>query len=171
MAWLDRLFGKLADDKAALRPLWARIVAIAREPDWYARGGVADSKAGRFDMVTMVTALVMLRMEREPALLPASARLTECFIEDMEGQLRQEGIGDPALGKRVTDLVGALGGRIGALREASAAGGDAYEQAIVRNVTFAGAGDPAFVAARAHELTRTLGRLGESELLAGEIAR
>lgn len=171
MAWLERLFGKRVDERAAMQPLWQRIVGIAREPEWYARGGVADSKEGRFDMVALVTALVMLRMEHTPQLVAASARLSECFIEDMEGQLRQEGIGDPTLGKRLADLMGALGGRIGALREALPGGEAALVEALTRNVTFTGEGDPALVAARAQELAETLAGLSDSALLAGEIAR
>lgn len=171
MAWLERLFGKREDQSAALAPLWTRIVGIAREPEWYARCGVADSKEGRFDMVSLVTALVMLRMEREAALIPASARLTECFIEDMEGQLRQEGIGDPTLGKRLADLMGALGGRIGALREALAGDEAALVESVARNVTFAGTSDPAGVAARLRALAQTLDATAGEELLAGNIAR
>lgn len=171
MTWLTRLFGKREDESAALKPLWQRIVAIAREPEWYVKGGVADSMEGRFDMVALTTALVMLRMEREPALLTATARLGECFIADMEGQLRQEGIGDPTLGKRLGELMGALGGRIGALRDALALDEAAFADAITRNVTFAGVGDAAAVAARARDLVAALDRTTDSALLAGEIAR
>lgn len=170
MTWLARLFGKREDESAALQPLWRQIVAVAREPEWYVQGGVADTREGRFDMIALVTVLVMLRMEREPALLAASARLTECFIADMEGQLRQEGIGDPTLGKRLGQLMGALGGRIGALREALAADAD-LSVAIARNVTFGTSGDAAFVAASARDLAAALDRLPAASLLAGEIAR
>jgi cytochrome b pre-mRNA-processing protein 3 len=171
MAWLARLFGKRDNENAALQPLWQRIVAVAREPAWYARGGVADSKEGRFDMVALVTALVMLRMERDKALIPASARLSECFIADMEGQLRQEGIGDPTVGKRLGQLMGALGGRIGALRAALADGEPVLRETIERNVTFGEAGDPALIAARVRDLAAALEHLSDAELLAGEIAR
>jgi cytochrome b pre-mRNA-processing protein 3 len=171
MTWLARLLGKREDESAALKPLWQRIVAIAREPEWYVKGGVADSMEGRFDMVALITALVMLRMEREPALLTATARLSECFIADMEGQLRQEGIGDPTLGKRLGELMGALGGRIGALRDALALDEAAFADAIARNVTFAGVGDAAAVAGRARDLVAALDRTTDSALLAGEVAR
>ena len=63
MSLFSRLMGTAPDERAALRPLWSRIVAIAREPLWYTRGGIADTQEGRFDAVTMVLALVLIRME------------------------------------------------------------------------------------------------------------
>lgn len=135
MSFLSRLIGRRPDEREALRPLWNRIVALARAKPWYAKLGVADSKEGRFDMVTLTLAVVLLRMEREPALAEAQARLTELFVEDMEGQLRQSGIGDPTVGKHVRKLVTTLGGRLGALREALPQGEAALAPVLERNVT------------------------------------
>ena len=101
MSFLSRLLGKHSDERKALSPLWQRVIELARAKAWYARLGVADSMEGRFDMVSLVLAAVLLRMEREPALAEAQARLTELFVDDMEGQLRQSGIGDPTVGKHV----------------------------------------------------------------------
>jgi hypothetical protein len=74
MSLLARLFGQRPDDRAALHPLWHRIVEIAREREWYAQCGVADSVAGRFDTITLILGLVLLRMESEPALAEPSVR-------------------------------------------------------------------------------------------------
>lgn len=171
MSLLSRLFATRPDPAEALGPLWARVVGIAREPGWYAKCGVADSLAGRFDMLSLVLAAVLLRMEREPALVEPSVRLTERFVADMDGQLRQQGIGDPALGKRMGQLVAALGGRLGALREALAADHAALVEAVRRNVTFAAAGDPEPVARALRCLADQLDKLGAEALLAGEIER
>jgi cytochrome b pre-mRNA-processing protein 3 len=135
MSFLSRLIGKRPDQREALRPLWNRIVALARAKAWYATLGVADSKEGRFDMITLTLAMVLLRMEREPALAEAQARLTELFVEDMDGQLRQSGIGDPTVGKHVRKLVTTLGGRLGALREALPQGEAVLVPVLERNVT------------------------------------
>ena len=169
--WLSRLFTPRPDRLAPLRPLWARIVELAREPGWYAKGGVADTVTGRFDALTMVTALVMLRMEREAELIGPSAGLTELFVNDIEGQLRQQGIGDPTLGKRMGKLVGALSGRIGAYREAFAADETALVEAVRRNVTLTEGIDPALVAAELRVLADQLEQLSAAQLLAGEIVR
>ena len=44
------------------------------------------------------------------------AYLTEVFVDDMDGQLRQSGIGDVIVGKNMGKMMSALGGRLGAFR-------------------------------------------------------
>lgn len=172
MTLLTRLFGRAGDPREEVRPLWHRVVEIARERAWYLDGGVADTVAGRFDMITLVLALVLLRMEREPALAAPCAHLTELFVDDMDAQLREGGVGDPTVGKHIGRLVSVLGGRLGALRAALAQPDDAaLASAVERNVSFAGHGDPATVAARLRALALTLEALPTGVLLAAEIAR
>ena len=92
MGLLARLFGQKEDDHAAVRPLWAEAVRIARTPEWYARGGIADTVPGRFDALSMVMALILLRMEQSEALRAEPARLTELFVTEMDGTLREQGV-------------------------------------------------------------------------------
>jgi cytochrome b pre-mRNA-processing protein 3 len=101
------------------------ITSTARQPDWYLRHGVEDTVDGRFDMVALVTSLVMFRLERSD-LKVETALLTERFVEDMDGSL--QGHRDRRHGDRQAcrpDGDGALGGRLGAYRKALA--GDAPE--------------------------------------------
>jgi cytochrome b pre-mRNA-processing protein 3 len=132
-AFLNKLLGS-SDDRGDWRPLYAAIVARARDPHWYREGAVPDTIDGRFGMVTLVTALVLLRMEAlgEAASGPM-ARLTEVLVEDMEGQVREIGFGDLVVGKQVGQMMGALGGRIGAYRDALKVGGD-LNAALGRNL-------------------------------------
>lgn len=119
MSLLDRLLGTRPDPREAWRPLWHALVGAAREEHWYATRGVADTLDGRFDMVSMLTALAILRLETEAEDgVPAAARLTELFVEDMDGQMREAGIGDPTVGKMIGRMMATLGGRAGTLREA-----------------------------------------------------
>jgi cytochrome b pre-mRNA-processing protein 3 len=168
MTLLDRLFRPSPDPRDALRPLWDAVIAAAREPAWYAEAGVADSVEGRFDMVVLVLAAVLLRLERGGEGL-AGARLTEWFVEDMDGQLRQSGVGDLVVGKHVGKLMATLGGRIGALREALPAGGAALAQAIERNTTLVPAAGPEAVAERIARLHARLEAMPMPELLAGRL--
>ena len=85
-------------------------------------------------MLATMVALVLIRLEAEGDGAKAeSVALTEIFIDDMDGTLRQIGIGDFVVGKHVGKLVGALGGRLGAWREALA-GRAPLESAVRRNV-------------------------------------
>ncbi|WEK46001.1 MAG: ubiquinol-cytochrome C chaperone family protein [Candidatus Andeanibacterium colombiense] len=172
MSLLSRLFSRSADPREAVRPLWHRVVEIAREKRWYAEGGIADTVTGRFDAITLVMVAVLLRMDRNPELAQPSTHLTELFIEDMDGQLRESGIGDLVVGKHVTRLMGVLGGRLGALRDGLARPDDAeLTAAIERNVSFSDNGSPAAVAQDLRALAGHLADLSDFELLEGRIGR
>lgn len=177
MSFLTRLFKPLlnrgADDRQPARPLWHRTVELARDPRWYApgQGGIADTVGGRFDAITLVLCAVLLRMEREPALIAPSVLLTELFVEDMDGQLRQSGVGDLVVGKHIGRLMSVLGGRLGALREALALPDDAaLTAAVERNVSLGAAGSPPRVAALVRALAQALDATPAEELLAARIA-
>jgi len=170
MSFLSRIFGKRPYEREALRPLWHSVVAMARAKGWYASLGVADSKEGRFDMVSLVLAAVLLRMEREPEMAQSQALLTELFVEDMDGQLRQDGIGDPTVGKHVRKLVTTLGGRLGALREALPGGTDALVPMLERNVTVLPGTDLSALAQGVAAMAASADNLSRDDLLAGRIA-
>jgi cytochrome b pre-mRNA-processing protein 3 len=171
VSFLSRLFGNRTDSVAAVRPLWHRVVAIAREKAWYAEHGVADTVAGRFDAITLVLALVLLRMEQDQALVEPSVRLTELFVEDMDGQLRESGIGDLVVGKHIGRLMGTLGGRLGALREALPQADAALAEVLSRNVTLLDGTDPAELVPPVRALAATLAATSSEDLMAARIAR
>lgn len=173
MSILDRLLGRNSDDRAPVRPLWHRTVEIAREKAWYAQYGVADTVPGRFDAVTLVLSLVMLRMERDEHLKILSARITEVFVEDMDGQLRQSGVGDLVVGKRMGKLVSTLGGRMGALRDALASPDPqaALVPVLERNVTLVEGADLPGMAQAVVILSLQLDATSNEDLLAARIAR
>lgn len=171
MSFLSRLFGNREDALAPVRPLWHRVVEIAREKAWYAEYDVADTVPGRFDAITLVLALVLLRMERDEALIEPSVRLTEIFIDDMDGQLRQTGLGDLVVGKHVGKLMGTLGGRLGVLREALPQGDTALAEVIARNVTLVEGGNAAKLVPAVRKLAETLFALSGEDLMAARIAR
>lgn len=171
MSLFNRLLGRPDPAQEQIRPLWHKVVELARDPDWYARGGVADTVPGRFDAITLVLALVMRRMDGQPELRAPSARLTELFVSDMDGQLRQSGVGDLAMAKRMGKLMSVLAGRMEALEQALAQPDDAdLVAAIERNVTLNEGADVAAIAAKVRHLAASLAAIGNDELLAGRIA-
>jgi cytochrome b pre-mRNA-processing protein 3 len=133
VSFFSRLFNRNSG-RDALAPLYAAVVAEARTPYWYIEGGVADTIDGRFDMVAAILSIALVRLEREGLDGAAKAALlTESFIDDMDGQLRQEGIGDVVVGKHIGKMMSALGGRLTAYREALTGKSDLTE-ALARNL-------------------------------------
>ena len=157
MSLFDRLFRKPTDPREAMRPLWHRTIEIAREPEWYRHCGVADTLEGRFDMVTA-------------ALAPRTAYLTEIFVEDMDGQLRQSGVGDLVVGKKIGKLMSTLGGRLGAYRTGFADNGPTLEEAARRNVTLTDDALARQFADRLRALRLRLDATSADAMLAGDIA-
>jgi cytochrome b pre-mRNA-processing protein 3 len=169
VAGLTRLFRRTKHEPA-LATLYDAVVAAARSPDWYRYGAVPDTLDGRFDMIAAVLALVLLRLdaEGEAGRAPA-AMLTERFVDDMDGQLRQLGIGDIVVGKHVGNMMSALGGRLGAYRD-GLAGGD-FAGALSRNLYRGAAVNPAaleFSEARLRQLADRLAATPIDALLGGQ---
>lgn len=114
-------------------PLYRAVVDFARDKVWYREGKVPDTIDGRFDMLAAVLALVLIRLEHEgEAGRGPSVLLTEIFVDDMDGSLRQIGIGEYVVGKHIGRLMGALGGRLTAFRAATESG--AFEAPVRRNL-------------------------------------
>lgn len=110
---LGFLFRTLTAEPNRASALFDAITAKAREPHWYVEGKVPDTIDGRFSVLATITALVLVRLEQlgdEGNAL--SVALTERFIEVMEAEHRELGLGDPTLGKTVRKLVGSLGRRV-----------------------------------------------------------
>jgi cytochrome b pre-mRNA-processing protein 3 len=166
MGFFDRFRAKRGETAA----LYAALVARARQPHWYLEGAVVDSVDGRFDMIAAILAIVMLRLESEPAGVAAATHLSEAFVDDMDPQLREIGIGDLLVGKHVGRMMGMLGGRLGAYRDGLAEGD--LKPALVRNLYRGEAPDSAALAHVERELLamRTgLEAIAIDRLIAGDL--
>lgn len=165
----SRLF-KDREERRRLEPLYRAVVAAARDPAWYRDGQVPDTIDGRFDMVAALMSLVLIRLEREPGdeTRRDSVLLTELFIDDMEGTLRQIGIGDFVVGKHLGKMVGALGGRLNTFRDAEDFG------AAVRHNIFHDAPPSeetvTFVSERLRRIGDGLAEASAESILAGDLA-
>lgn len=135
--------------------LYSAIVTEARHAAFYADYGVPDTPTARFDMVVLHLALVARRIAADPAVderLPGGGRraetprrrladLVDLFFVEMDRALREMGVGDVAVPKRMKKLVGAWTGRSRAYGAALDAGDSvALAEALARNV-FAGAAE------------------------------
>jgi cytochrome b pre-mRNA-processing protein 3 len=110
---LGFLFRTLTAEPNRAATLFDAITAKAREPHWYVEGKVPDTIDGRFSVLATVMAVVLVRLEQLGDEGNAmSVALTERFIEVMESEHRELGLGDPTLGKTVRKIVGSLGRRV-----------------------------------------------------------
>ncbi|HUA77229.1 MAG TPA: ubiquinol-cytochrome C chaperone family protein [Acetobacteraceae bacterium] len=119
--------------------LYARAVVAARAPFLYRDLGVPDTLDGRFDLVGLYAFLLVRRLEAEP---PEGHHLAQAVFDamfsDMDVTLRELGVGDLSVGKRVKAMWEAFHGRARAYEAALAAGDgiddDPLATALARNV-------------------------------------
>lgn len=169
MSFISRLLGTAPDPREAVRPLWHRVVELAREPSFYADCGVADSVGGRFDLITAILCTIMVRVEASE-MRSESALLAELFVEDMDGQLREFGVNDVVVGKRMGKLMSVLGGRLGAYRSALVERDrEKLVAAVSRNVTFSESADAEASAERVADkllaLSKRLAGFGDDQIM------
>lgn len=129
------LGGKQTD--AAAVSLYRQVVAQARAPIFYSRHGVPDSLDGRFDMIVLHSFLIMrrLRASGTPAADRLSQQLFDLLFADMDSSLREIGVGDLGVGKRVKKMAQAFYGRLEAYEAGLAAPDDqALGEALSRNL-------------------------------------
>ena len=107
------LFARLTGDPRRGQGLFDAAVAETRPIHWFTEGEVPDTVDGRFALLSTVVALTIVRLEQlGDEGRAASAALTERFVDTMDVELREMGLGDPTLGKQVRKLVGALGTKV-----------------------------------------------------------
>ena len=116
--------------------LYGRAVAAARAPFLYTGLGVPDTLHGRFDLIGLHAFLLIRRFRRLPAPGPDLAQAVfDAMFGDMDVNLREMGVGDLSVGKRVRTMWEAFHGRAQAYDAAMDAGDlGALEQALIRNV-------------------------------------
>jgi cytochrome b pre-mRNA-processing protein 3 len=169
-----RLFRPRFHD-ATIDSLYGVIVAQARLPDFYEEFGVADSVDGRFELIVLHLALVARRLGREAEGAALSRALVDRFGRDMDDNLREMGVGDVTVPKKMKRMFEALYGRTRIYRSAlNEAGSQALEAALGRNV-FGGRarerpGAVARLAAYVRRAARELDAADGRQILAGRLA-
>ena len=104
-----------AQRREAARRLYALAVRQARAPRLYTTGGVSDTLDGRFDLIVLHVVLLMRRLRRcGEAGRRLSQALFDVMFDDMDRSLREMGVGDLRVGKRVKQMARAFYGRAAA---------------------------------------------------------
>ena len=137
---LSRFFGRKAPSTDAA---YAAIVAQARQPAFYAALGVPDTPEGRFRMVALHVILFVdalleggtdaaAETEERKALARA---VQEKMFDELDASLREMGVSDLAVPKRMHRLADAFFAQLGALRAALAADERAaLQEALARHI-------------------------------------
>lgn len=139
---LNRFFRRDPQQIAA-RVLYDRIVSQARHPAFYTDYGVPDSLDGRFDLIVLHCFLVLHRLKRNGRESEDAAQsLIDTLFLDMDSSLRELGVGDLGVSRRVKRMAEGFYGRISAyetgLSDTAHGVGDAVggmlEAALARNL-------------------------------------
>ena len=124
-----RLFGPKERPE---RGLYVAIVAAARHVQFYQKMGVSDTIDGRFEMIVLHLFLVLNRLKGE-GVEELRQNLTDEFFLDMDGSLRELGVNDVTVGKKVRKLAESYYGRVLAYDKALVQP-EILEETIIRNI-------------------------------------
>ncbi|MEO0619503.1 MAG: ubiquinol-cytochrome C chaperone family protein [Pseudomonadota bacterium] len=133
--WLKRR----TPGQATAHRLYDAIVTQARQPEFFTTFDVADDVAGRFEMICVHIFTVLERLGTAKATETVGRDLIERFFRDMDDEMREMGVGDTTVPKKMRKTSEGLYGRINAygqaLREADGAAiNQALSAALARNV-------------------------------------
>ena len=154
--------------------LYEAIVAAARQPHFYSQWEVPDTPLGRYEMLSLHMFLVLERTSgRQAALGDLAQDLTDEFFKDVDHSLRELGIGDISMPKRMKKLAKMFYGRAQAYRAAVAEkDATALASALARNVQPQRPDWPHAAALAAYVARASAGLAAQEDaaLLAGRIA-
>jgi cytochrome b pre-mRNA-processing protein 3 len=137
---LKRLF-KPRPAQAAGRALYARTVTQSRTPALYAELGAPDTVEGRFELYSLHVYLLLERLKGQGEQAAETAQaLFDTYLSALDHALREMGVGDLSVGKKMRKLGEAFYGRIGSLEDALSALPDTSDlQAMLERTVYEGA--------------------------------
>ena len=149
------------------------IVAQARSTAFYSSYGVPDTVQGRFDLIVLHLVLFLAGLGADDATRRGiGQQLFDVFCSDLDDNLREMGVGDLAVPKRMRRFAEAFYGRQAAYLAALAAADEQeLEKALTRNIFQGSDIDPGAVrlARYARAALRQFGTQDDGALLRGEV--
>lgn len=110
--FLDRFFRPRTAQNAG-RKLYAGVVAQARTPRLYADLAAPDTVEGRFELYTAHVFLLLDRLKGQgPRAAETSQALFDTYLSALDDALREMGVGDVSVGKKMRKLGEAFYGRV-----------------------------------------------------------
>lgn len=131
----SRFFKRRRFDDAA-NALYVALVEQSRRPAFYRELGVADTLEGRYDMIILHAYMLFRRLGKGggAGLRELSQETFDFMFNDMDQNLREMGVTDTGIGKRVQRMAEAFYGRTAAYDKALEQGGRALQEALGRNL-------------------------------------
>jgi len=114
---LKRLFRK-NPYKEAIESLYVEIMAQVRKPVFYVRFGIADTLDGRFEVLILHVFLVVHRLRGESGREEITRQLPEKMLHEIDLALRETGVSDMGVPRRVKTMAKAFLGRATAYEDA-----------------------------------------------------
>lgn len=122
-----------ADEHAEL--LLDAVIRASRQPALFGEGRAPDTLDGRFEVVALHASLALVRLRGERGAEMLTQAFTDKLFRHLDAGLREDGVGDLIVPKRMRKLAGAFYGRLQAYTAALGAGDPAaLAAAIGRNV-------------------------------------
>ncbi len=120
----------------AVYAVYNSIVAQSRQPVFYAEWGVPDTVTGRFDMISLHMALLFRRLRNgTDSDKNFSQAVFDLFFKDMDRSLREMGVGDLGVPKKIQKMGNIFFGLLAAMNEAlDRKDNDALAAVIARNL-------------------------------------
>lgn len=166
MSPLTPLFSWRHKDLGAQK-LYGAIVAQARLPVFYQAFGVPDTLEGRFVVLSLNLFAVLHRLKADGGEAQALAQeLIDQFSADMETVLREIGVGDISIPKKVRRLAASSAGLLQSYEEAFAGGDGGFASAIAEALPLDGSVAEAAGERLAHYVKGVVRQLGNQSLSA-----
>jgi len=154
--------------RGTIEAIYGMIVTQAREPLFYRDFGVPDTVNGRFDLLLLHLWMLLRRLKSVEGGTALSQGLFDHFCNDMDDNLREMGVSDLKVPKRMLALGEAFYGRTTAYDFALTEGHEALAQAMCKNILNGKNIEKArLLAAYAEAAMATLDSLDEAELASG----
>lgn len=165
-----RLFRRQKESARIAAVLYGAIVAQARTPALYRELAVADTLDGRFEMVVLHTVLVVDRLQTDAEAAEIAQEVFDVYCTDMDRSLREMGVGDMGVPKRMKAMGERFYGRAASYREALSAGDlAALEDAVRRNIYDRDEAPAAELAAYTRAAYEMLAAMPDSEIKGGTV--
>lgn len=115
--------------------LLVAVMAASRKPRFFGENKVPDTLEGRFEVAALHAALALRRLRGAPGAEPLAQAFTDRFFRHLDAGLREAGVGDLSVPKRMHKLAGDFYGRLQAYDEALTSGDAmALARALGRNM-------------------------------------